>query len=122
MLPGTMRCTACAGEIPPGSRFCGICGRTVAGAASPADEDAPRGGDASMSLFELPVSRRGRALRIGLVLGLDAMLAGAGVWLLLAYLALREAPPPSPTPPGAAAGSSAATAAAADAGVRGRGP
>jgi len=64
-----MRCPQCGGEIPDGSRFCGICGRNITAPvealARPARGqgrgDGDGGGDGSMSLFELPVSRRARA-------------------------------------------------------------
>jgi hypothetical protein len=53
---------------------------------------ATRPEPAAMSLFELPVARRARLTRVGLVLALDAILAGAGAFLFLAYLDGREAP------------------------------
>ena len=130
----SMRCPHCAGEIPAGSRFCGICGRNITvspgampGASAPAVTDPRRWGAAggvsvesedaglSMSLFELPVSRRARRLKVALVLGLDAILAAAGVIMILSYLEAREAPAAVP-----AAGEPAAAGAAAgrdDAGV-----
>ena len=99
-----MRCPHCAGEIPAGSRFCGICGR---GIARPGDVRAPaqpgwgaghpaRAQSAvdSVSLFELPSSRSGRRAKLALILVLDAILAGAGVVMLLAYLEARRASKP----------------------------
>jgi hypothetical protein len=99
-----MRCPHCAGEIPAGSRFCGICGR---GIAQPGDVHAPaqpgwgaghpaRAQSAvdSVSLFELPSSRSGRRAKLALILVLDAILAGAGVVMLLAYLEARRASRP----------------------------
>ena len=112
-----MRCPNCAGEVPAGSRFCGICGRNVTAAAEAplahAMGDAAAGGhwpaaapDAkpAMSLFELPAARRPRAVKMALVLVLDAILAGAGVVMILSYLDARKAPPPPAKPvPGKAA-------------------
>jgi hypothetical protein len=65
---------------------------------------ATPGAASSMSLFELPVSRGARATRLGLLLALDVLLAAAGVYLFVAYLAAREqveapAPPPAPATP-----------------------
>jgi hypothetical protein len=99
-----MRCPHCAGEIPAGSRFCGICGRSIALAADglQAPEDPGRwagshpGGAPgeshvdSVSLFELPPSRAGRRAKLALLLVLDAVLAGAGIVMLLSYLESRR--------------------------------
>jgi hypothetical protein len=43
-----------------------------------------------MSLFELPVSARARAVRLALILGLDALLVGVGIALLLSYVGARD--------------------------------
>lgn len=56
----------------------------------------------SVSLFELPSSRSGRRAKLALILVLDAILAGAGVVMLLAYLEARRASkPPSSRSDGA---------------------
>ncbi len=47
-----------------------------------------------MSLFELSSSRSGRRAKLALILVLDAILAGAGVVMLLAYLEARRASKP----------------------------
>lgn len=55
-----------------------------------------------MSLFELPVSRGARAAKMALVLVLDAILAGAGIVMILSYLDARSgspAPEAKPKPP-----------------------
>ncbi len=109
-----MRCPHCAGEIPDGSRFCGICGRAVdpEGLAEPGAVIAPSDAAASrrnryqsgltgtsMSLFELPGKSRARTTRLMAVLGLDLVLAGAGVAMILSYIDARGragAPPPAP--------------------------
>jgi hypothetical protein len=106
-----MRCPHCAGEIPAGSRFCGICGRSIApsgggSAHAPAPGHAhaqarPPGANTgsqvdSVSLFEMPSSRAGRRARMALVLVLDAILAGAGVVMLLSYLESRQGRRPAP--------------------------
>lgn len=114
---GAMRCPHCAGDIPAGSRFCGICGRNItispggelsggdAGGALQAAAwpalGAPGVGDAlgSMSLFELPVSRGARTVKLALVLLLDAVLAGAGIVMIWTYLAARHESPPAPPAP-----------------------
>lgn len=108
-----MRCPNCAGEVPAGSRFCGICGRNVTTAPAPplahAIGDASAGGRwpaapaapearAAMSLFELPAARRPRAAKLALVLALDAILAAAGIVMILSYLDARKAPPPPAKP------------------------
>lgn len=80
-----------------GARFCGLCGRTlVAGVGAGGAATLSRPEPAAMSLFELPLARRPRTRRLVLVLALDAMLAGAGVFLLLAYLNARGAPAAAP--------------------------
>jgi outer membrane biosynthesis protein TonB len=89
-----MRCPNCAGEIHDQSRFCGICGRGVelpqdAPPAPPWDDQAA-GPPSSMSLFELPVSGRARALRVALILVLDTLLVGVGVALILSYVGARD--------------------------------
>lgn len=99
-----MRCPHCAGEVPAGSRFCGICGRSIAvvGGGAPAAEPGwgarqPARAESavdSVSLFELPSSRSGRRAKLALILVLDAILAGAGVVMLLAYLEARRASRP----------------------------
>jgi len=98
-----MRCPHCAGEIPAGSRFCGICGRGIGPAAGRAPAEpgwgagqAARAESAvdSVSLFELPRSRSGRRAKLALILVLDAILAGAGVVMLLAYLEARRGSKP----------------------------
>jgi hypothetical protein len=110
-----MRCPNCAGEVPAGSRFCGICGRNVTAAAeaplahaigdggrwpaAPAQPDA----QAAMSLFELPAARRPRVAKMALVLVLDAILAGAGIVMILSYLDARKPPPPPVKPARSAA-------------------
>ncbi len=107
-----MRCPNCAGEVPAGSRFCGICGRNVTAAAEAplahALGDAAAGGrwpvaapeaKPAMSLFELPAARRPRAAKMALVLVLDAILAGAGIVMILSYLDARKPPPAKPAPP-----------------------
>jgi hypothetical protein len=99
-----MRCPHCAGEIPSGSRFCGICGRGITPAVG-GPEVAVEGGRwppatspfapsvesqaDSISLFEMPASRAARRARMALVLVLDAILAGAGVVMLMAYFDAR---------------------------------
>lgn len=86
-----MRCPHCAGEIHDQSRFCGICGRGLDPPAEPAPAHpgwAPEA--ASASLFELPPSRRGRATRLAVVLGLDAILVGVGIALILSYANARQ--------------------------------
>jgi hypothetical protein len=97
-----MRCPHCAGEIPAGSRFCGICGRSIATsrrtppAAQPgwgADEARHAAASEevdSVSLFELPASRAGRRAKLALILVLDAILAGAGVVMILSYADSRR--------------------------------
>jgi hypothetical protein len=100
-----MRCPHCAGEIPPGSRFCGICGRNITPSPEPPaygrelETDRPAFAQAagaepggSMSLFELPVSRSARTLKLALVLALDAILAAAGIVMILSYLDARRDP------------------------------
>jgi hypothetical protein len=135
LLPwGAMRCPHCAGEIPAGSRFWGICGRNITVSAEAPGQEVtdPRGwsssagaaGDGpelSMSLFELPTSRRARLVKVALVLALDGILAAAGIIMILSYLEGREAPaagqgapaaPAAPDVPAApAATSTAATGA-----------
>ncbi|HEU5058746.1 MAG TPA: hypothetical protein VFU21_19570 [Kofleriaceae bacterium] len=105
-----MRCPNCAGEVPAGSRFCGICGRNVTAAPEAVAHvlgSASGGGQwhaaaaraeaqPAMSLFELPVSRRARAAKLALVLVLDAILAGAGIVMILSYLDARSGPPAAP--------------------------
>lgn len=107
-----MRCPNCAGEVPAGSRFCGICGRNVTAAPEPVAQvlgSASGGGQwpaaaaraeaqPAMSLFELPVSRGARAAKMALVLVLDAILAGAGIVMILSYLDAREATPAKRAP------------------------
>jgi len=109
-----MRCPNCAGEIPAGSRFCGICGRNITVAPAPVAQvlgDASAGGqwqaetvarrpdeEPAMSLFELPVSRGARTAKMALVLVLDAILAGAGIIMILSYLDARRAPEPVKRP------------------------
>jgi hypothetical protein len=101
-----MRCPNCAGEVPAGSRFCGICGRNVTVAPEPLAQvvgsasgggqwpaAARREAQAAMSLFELPVSRGARTAKLALVLVLDAILAGAGIVMILSYLDARRAEP-----------------------------
>jgi hypothetical protein len=99
-----MRCPHCAGEIPDGSRFCGICGRAieydeVGGVISDPVEDAPappsRGFGAgmagkSMSLFDLPPTPAARLTRIIAVVALDLVLIGAGVAMIVSYLNTRN--------------------------------
>ena len=111
-----MRCPNCAGEVPAGSRFCGICGRNVTAAPEPVAQvlgsasgggqwpAAAARGDAqsAMSLFELPASRGARTAKMALVLVLDAILAGAGIVMILSYLDARSGPPApasKPKPP-----------------------
>jgi hypothetical protein len=106
-----MRCPHCAGEIPAGSRFCGICGRgitpAVGGGGRAAAEARPSSPSQvspveSVSLFELPDSRAGRRARMALVLVLDAILAGAGLVMMLAYFESRsEGREPAPAASGA---------------------
>jgi hypothetical protein len=93
-----MRCPHCAGEIPAGSRFCGICGRSIAAAAGGAGpqgwvgqgEARAESHDDSVSLFDLPAARGARRAKMALILVLDAILAGAGVIMLLSYLESRR--------------------------------
>jgi len=123
---GAMRCPHCVGEIPAGSRFCGICGRSItpamggahaavdagrwaAGQAHPSGPPPPSPAD-SISLFEMPASRTARRGKLALVLVLDAILAGAGVVMLLAYLDARRVGRP-------AAATSETAPAASDAGA-----
>src|SRR5687768_11082929 len=101
---GAMRCPHCAGEIPDGSRFCGICGRAieydeVGGVLADPAEDAPPppsrafgAGMAgrSMSLFDLPASPAARLTRIIAVVALDLVLVGAGIAMIVSYLNARE--------------------------------
>jgi hypothetical protein len=128
-----MRCPNCAGEVPAGSRFCGICGRNVTAAAEAplahAIGDggrwpAPLQADArpAMSLFELPAARRPRAAKMALVLVLDAILAGAGIVMILSYLDAREAPPPAVKPAARAKGMSAVQVGAPEPVVAGEAP
>ncbi|HKE19005.1 MAG TPA: zinc ribbon domain-containing protein [Kofleriaceae bacterium] len=108
-----MRCPHCAGEIPAGSRFCGICGRSIAASRRTPPGAQPGWGadDArhaaaseevdSVSLFELPASRAGRRAKLALILVLDAILAGAGVVMIVSYAdsrreSRRAASPASP--------------------------
>ncbi|HTM20698.1 MAG TPA: AgmX/PglI C-terminal domain-containing protein [Kofleriaceae bacterium] len=96
-----MRCPHCAGEIPDGSRFCGICGRAieydeVGGLVLPGNEEpgppAAFGGGAagrSMSLFDLPPRSGGRVGRVIAVVALDLVLAGAGAAMIVSYLNAR---------------------------------
>jgi hypothetical protein len=104
-----MRCPNCAGEVPAGSRFCGICGRNITAVPPPLAHaiasDAQAEPRPAMSLFELPAQRRARATRMALVLALDAILAAAGVVMILSYLEARRVPEPEkkPTPPKGAA-------------------
>jgi|GEM_PF-3423778 len=97
-----MRCPHCVGEIQDGSVFCGICGKPTAadgrsaGASSSAARTGERSGatrqpDAtSPSLFELPVSPGARAVRIAVVLVLDALLLIAGIAMIVSYLNDRD--------------------------------
>ena len=111
-----MRCPNCAGEVPAGSRFCGICGRNVTAAPEPVAQvlgSASGGGQwpavaargdaqSAMSLFELPASRGARTAKLALVLVLDAILAGAGIVMIVSYLDARSGPPApagKPKPP-----------------------
>jgi hypothetical protein len=60
---------------------------------------------ASVSLFELPVSRGARWARILAVLALNAVLAGAGIAMIVSYLHAREraqTAPPTASDPGMA--------------------
>lgn len=110
-----MRCAGCAGQIPEGSQFCGVCGRGISHAPLAAGEGSavtgPAGGgtsaeaahldaDGSLSLFELPVSPTARRTKIILVLALDAILAGAGIAMILSYRAAASVParPAGPAP------------------------
>lgn len=117
-----MRCPNCAGEVPAGSRFCGICGRNITAAPAPAVVQAIGEGGAgqwpamaaqaeaaqpAMSLFELPASRRARLAKMALVLVLDAVLAGAGVLMILSYLEARRAAPVPVKKPAAGAATGA---------------
>src|SRR5687768_3226752 len=128
-----MRCPNCAGEVPAGSRFCGICGRNVTaapepvaqvlGSASgggqwPAVAAAHRDAQPAMSLFELPAARGARTAKLALVLVLDAILAGAGIVMILSYLDARGASPApagKPKPPAVKVGAPKAVAPAAPA-------
>lgn len=68
-----------------------------------AEQSAPPA--SSMSLFELPVSRRARWARILAVLALDVVLLAAGIAMIISYLHAREraqATPPRATAPGMA--------------------
>jgi hypothetical protein len=99
-----MRCPHCAGEILDGSRFCGICGRQCAAPAAPmtlppdgsakapaaASANVGRSGMSSMSLFELPVSRGARMVRVFAVLALDAVLVVAGIAMIVSYMNDRD--------------------------------
>ena len=99
-----MRCPHCAGEILDGSRFCGICGRQCAAPAAPltlppdgrvsagdiARGSQGSGGLSSLSLFELPVSRGARVIRILAVLALDAALVVAGIAMMVSYMNDRD--------------------------------
>jgi hypothetical protein len=103
-----MRCPNCAGEVPAGSRFCGICGRNITAAPPPLAQAIGSGAQAeprpAMSLFELPAQRRARATKMALVLALDAILAAAGVVMILSYLDARKASqPPVKSPPATSA-------------------
>lgn len=106
-----MRCPNCAGEVPAGSRFCGICGRNVTVAPEPLAQvvgsasgggqwpaAARREAQAAMSLFELPAARGARTAKLALVLVLDAILAGAGIVMILSYLDARRAEPAKKAP------------------------
>jgi hypothetical protein len=85
-----MRCPHCAGEIPQASRYCGICGRSLTltpAASQPLDRDDEAD---SLSLFELPAARSARLVRLFVVLALDAMLAVAGVAMIITYINARS--------------------------------
>ncbi len=81
------RCPQCQAEVSVGAAFCAVCGAGLAGGGSrpgagPGEGDSP-------SLFELPASKRGRWVRVATVLTLDAVLAGAGVAMILSYAGAR---------------------------------
>src|SRR5687768_16802158 len=103
-----MRCPHCAAAIPDGAAYCGVCGRSVLPGERASRELAPEnppdesGGDASMSLFELPVARSARVARVVVVLALDVVLAGAGIAMGLSWWNSRHAaaaPPAKPPDP-----------------------
>ena len=98
-----MRCSHCRGEIPKGSRFCGVCGRSVDMPLSPeaaaSTTHMPSGGyssagrergDSSASLFELPVSPGAKRLRIALIALLNLLLLGGAAALVLGYFGKRD--------------------------------
>jgi hypothetical protein len=95
-----MRCPNCAGEIPAGSRFCGICGRNITSPVAEvlgrdaAGRWAPGEAKEAMSLFELPAAKGARTAKMALVLVLDAVLAGAGIVMILSYLEARKGEAP----------------------------
>ena len=88
-----MRCPHCAGEIPEGSHFCGICGNHIAGELPPPAPPAPPpiAAASSPSLFELPAAHGPRRARIFVVVTLNLILAGAGVAMIVSYFARRAA-------------------------------
>src|SRR3990170_6140624 len=93
-----VRCAGCAAEVSTSATFCPICGRRLergfgsakASTASAHAGDGP-GPEGSMSLFELPVAPAARITRIVVVLLLDAVLAGAGIAMILSYWSGRHA-------------------------------
>jgi hypothetical protein len=81
-------CPRCKASVADSAVFCGECGAGLRAEAPP-------------SLFDLPRQGAGRGARVALVLGLDAVLAGAGIAMIVAYLHAREAaarPHPGQTP------------------------
>ena len=88
-----MRCPHCRGEIPPESQFCGVCGQNIhiSQIGSPAQKPVLAASDAelSASLFALPVSQGARRVRVGLILGINLLMVGAGIALLLGYFDKR---------------------------------
>ncbi len=75
-----MRCPHCSGELPPESQYCGVCGLNINTSHN----------HLSPSLFALPVSKGARAVRVAMVLGINLLMAGAGVTLIIQYLHKRD--------------------------------
>ncbi len=89
-----MRCPHCRGEIPPESQFCGVCGQNIhiSQIGTPSQKEpalATSDSELSASLFALPVSSGARRVRVGLIVGINLLMVGAGIALLLGYFDKR---------------------------------
>lgn len=89
-----MRCPHCRGEIPPESQFCGVCGQNIhiSQIGTPSQKGpvlSASDAELSASLFALPVSQGARRIRVGLILGINLLMVGAGIALLLGYFDKR---------------------------------